>query len=122
MHKIQLMSPNEFELTCLLEAHRQTRPLVTPTNHEQKATYRRELFKRNMLQGHAKRIMRDNKAVRDRICKGLTEIKGDIEQVVKSLLAVFAGTTLLGYTLTPALLAAIAVVLVKFGLAYFCAA
>lgn len=108
-----------FDLMCLAEARQQSTKLTRPADPVQMKAFRRENYRRNMLKGHAKKLM-NNPELKKRICAGLKAVRDDLLSVVRALLAVFAGGTLMGVTVTPAVLAALAVMITKFGIAYFC--
>lgn len=83
---------------------------------------KRMRFHRNMAVGKAKKaVEKHNGEIKKMICAALGEIKGDLDGLIPTLIGIFAGTALLGTVLTPAILAAIAIMIMKSGIAAFCA-
>ena len=108
----------EFEKEC----HLLTMEFSTPILNGRSLAGRRARFNRNMAKGRANRVLAaDDGRIKRMICAALGEIKGELEGLVGSLLGIFAGAAILGMVITPSILAAIAIMIMKCGLAAFCA-
>ncbi len=82
---------------------------------------KRTHFRRNMAKGRANAVLKEHDgAIKKIICAALGEIKEDLSGLIPTLIGIFAGTALLGNVLTPAILAAIAIMIMKSGIAAFC--
>ena len=108
---------HSFEILALKEAKRLTAPIC----YGDIKSRRREVFIRNMHIGKIRRRMTDDLNIKKIICGGLKEVKQELADLVKSLTTLLAGYTLAGMAITYTVLAAIAVVIFKFGLGAYCA-